>query len=200
MPNNYIEYAYLDQYTTELIQNTMTHLHDKYSELYKWQTTEKPHITIAYGPEYINTESEIITYDDEKINKLLPRFLELKTDLSDKQIVYKGVSYFNNPNFWVIKAEFQSDYLNLLRTNLRNNNKILDQRAHEFEIRDGYEYRSDTYPWAHSTLIIIKKEVSEDEIQEIVKDAYIHLKLSEFVGISSISLISAVTNQIIKLW
>jgi hypothetical protein len=200
MPNNYIEYAYLDKNATEIIQNTMTYLHNKYSELYKWKTTETPHITIAYGPEHITTESEITTYDDEKINKLLPGFLELKTDLSDKKIFYKDVSYFNNPDFWVIKVEFQSDYLNLLRKNLRDNNKILDQRAHEFELRDGYEYRSDTYPWAHSTLIIIKKEVSEDMIQDIVKDAYIHLELPGIVGISSISLISAVTDQIIKLW
>ena len=124
----------------------------------------------------------------------------MKTDLTDKKILFKGISYFNNPNFWVIKAEFQSDYLDMLRTNLRDNNSVLDQRAYEFELRDGYKYRDIMYPWAHATLIIIKKEVSEDVIQDIVKDTMIHLKLPDSVDISSISLISAVTDQVIKLW
>jgi 2'-5' RNA ligase len=200
MPYNYVEYAYLSENVTNVIQNTMKYLHEKYTDLYKWQTTEPPHITIAYGPEFIETDTEIIAYDTEQINKLLPNFLNQKSNLSDKKIAFKGVSYFNNPNFWVIKAEFQSDYLDMLRTNLRDNNAVLDQRAKEFELRDGYEYRDSRYPWAHSTLIIIKKEVAEDVIKEIVKDAESHLQIPELFEISSISLVSARRDAIIKLW
>jgi 2'-5' RNA ligase len=200
MPNNYITYAYLPDDITEIISNSMKYLHEKYKDLYKWQTTEIPHITIAYGPVLIDGEKEIDNYEPNDIEKLLPNFLNLKDEIGHPIINFKGVSYFNNANFWVIKVEFQSDGLNKLRTNLRDNNTVLDQRAKEFEDRDSYEYRSSIYPWAHSTLIVIKKDIHEEIVKEIIKDVENYLKLPESFEAKNISLISAITHTPIVLW
>jgi len=200
MPSNYTIYAYLPDNITEIINDNMKYLHEKYKDLYKWKTTETPHITIAYGPELMDDEKEIDNYDQNAIEKLLPNFLNLKNEIGHPIVNVKGISYFNNANFWVIKVEFQSDGLNKLRTNLRDNSDLLDHRAKEFEDRDGYEYRSHFYPWAHSTLIVIKKDVSEEIVKEIIKDAENYLKLPESFKAKNISLISAITDTPIVLW
>jgi len=200
MPSNYTIYAYLPDDITEIISDSMKYLNEKYKNLYKWQTTETPHITIAYGPELMDGEKEIDNYKSNAIEKLLPNFLNLKDEIGHPIINFKGVSYFNNANFWIVKVEFQSDGLNKLRTNLRDNSDLLDKRAKEFEDRDGYEYRSSIYPWAHSTLIVIKKDVPEEIVKEIIKDAENYLKLPESFEAKNISLISAITDTPIVLW
>ena len=195
---NYAIYANIPSEITANIQETMLYLHEKYSGMYTWKTTETPHITIAYGPEISDSENEINTFDSVAIEHLLPGFLRV---IDNPTVHAHGVSYFNNPNAWIIKIDFESDGLNQMLHHLRDTVPLINTRQTEFEIRDGFTYRDPRYVWAHCTLIAIKKDVDERTIIDIVADAQDHLKLRipATFATSSISLISAKTDTPVVL-
>jgi hypothetical protein len=196
----YLLHGHFENNITKLIDKTRDYI----SKKYKNEKSDLPfnyglpHITIIYGP--VIKSDNMITLSDNIIDSFYPGFLENFKELPS-DIKYIGISAFFAPDRIVIKAEFESKQLNKMRMYLINTNpKIksyyddfkLNYKKNEKELKLKYpnifvkdkSYNKTPKGWIHSTLIVLKPDISDNQFNKIIKDVDNKFKLKKGMIIS----------------
>lgn len=184
----YLLHGHHENKITKLINTTQKYLFKKYkNEKYDMPFTYGfPHISIIYGP--VIMSDTMITLTDKVIDSFYPGFLDNFKELPS-DIKYVGVSAFFSLDRVIIKAGFESKQLNKMKKYLIDTNPEIKSYYKEFkknynktkkEIKEKYPniYVKDK-GWIHSTLIVLKPDISEKEITRIIKDADKHFTLKK---------------------
>lgn len=163
-------------------------------EVLHWAMDEMPHSTLFFGPQLVEGEEEVLKSED--VGKVLPGFVEKYKGCLPKYEI-RGVSYFNNEKFNVVKIDLESPEMTDMQVFLRGT--TLNNYAKMYEETGKESYALPPKNWCHITLGYIKKDAN---IDKIVHNLYQQLK--DEIGtehqLESISLISAIQDKSIKLW
>jgi hypothetical protein len=147
-----------------------------------------PHVTIIYGP-VLYTETEPITkYDKKIIDTFYPGFIDKFSNKKlPNDLKFIGVTPFLSVDRITIKMEFESKKLNKIRQFLIDSNpeikKFQEQFKHEkinseivtkkqfpnIFFRDK-SYDKNPKGWIHATIMVIKGDVSETDITNMITD------------------------------
>jgi hypothetical protein len=189
----YLLHGHFDNNVTKIIDTARNYLFKKYTkEKYDMSFTYGfPHISIIYGP-VINSDNMIIL-TDKVIDNFYPGFLDKFKNLPS-DIKYIGVSAFFSMDRVIIKASFESKQLNKIKKYLIDSSPKIRSYYDEFKINYN-EHKKELkkkYPniyvkdksWIHSTLIVLKPDVSEQQITKIINDADNFFKLKKGTVIS----------------
>lgn len=130
---------------------------------------EKPHMTILYGPELPADEKELTSYDREVVDRLYPGLMDVNAAYADLKFV--GVSHFKRDVGYIIKFEFESDYLTNLTMRLREHhpavNKLyLDAHETDHDLSRGMP----PIRWLHATIGIVKDVDDVPAVEEFVRN------------------------------
>ena len=208
---NLVKYKYLlhghfEKNISEKIIKVQKIIQKKYKK-YKFESSFNygyPHITIIYGP-VIYSKNEI-KINKDIINNFYPGFLSNFKKIPN-DIKYIGVSPFFALDRIIIKAEFESNELNKIRNYLIKSNPMIMQFYKDFkknkkeaekELKKRYPnifIRDKSYDkipkgWIHATLFVIKSDVSEEIIKNIINycEKYINLEIGKELALSEIGI------------
>jgi len=150
-----------------------------------------PHITIIYGPVFHISKNKdkgnliVKQFDKNVIDKFYPNFLN-KFNKLPSDIKFIGVTPFFSLDRVIIKAEFESKELNKIRnflincnpdikkyydefkSNKKNNEKEIKKMFPNIYIKDK-TYNKIPKGWIHATLAVLKSDIGENKILEIIK-------------------------------
>jgi len=181
---NYCVYGLFDIIIENKIKYIIQKIQNKYINELKLWLDDRPHITISYGPKLEDNEEEIITYNREKINKLLNNFIN-KYENVLPSIKFKKINYFDRKTdgFYVIKLECISELIEQMNCNMNPN----------------YQEKN----WIHITIAILKSDTELEIINKIIDKINLLINKIDFpeeILINEIHLISAINNVPIHLW
>ena len=197
--NKYLLHGHFDDNISKIIDKARKSIYKKYKNEYseKHFGYGYPHLTIIYGPKLFieninqkNDDKNIIdqkSYDKNIIDQFYPKFLD-KFNKLPSDIEFIDVTVFFGLDCVVIKAEFESKELNKMRkfliesnpeikkyyedfkNNKKNIEKQLKQMFPNIYTKDK-SYNKIPKGWIHSTLAVVKSDIGEDKILEIINYA-----------------------------
>lgn len=201
---NYCVYGYFNEEVTNHLSTLMTEVQDKYADVLAYRVSEKPHITICYGPSIDNAADEITSFNKAAINDLLgSSFLDKYQDGGTAEC--KGISVFDRQaikGFSVVKVEFECEVLSAMRDDLYSQGAMKARREKEHQDLQQSGVPDETFApvakrWAHATLAVVK---DASKVDEIVAFATSRLFVASISPIEKVALISAVNDIPIDLF
>ena len=197
MPN-YCIYGCVSQSISSLVESMrikdLAHL--------KFQSNDQPHVTIMYGPSIEDGVPELTAESGEhELDSLLGGFVRRFKDKPLPSFKVVGVSYFDRPDFNILKLDLESSQMTDMQVYLRKNT------THGYDkFREDTKHVDDSYAmppvgWCHLTLGFLKKDAPVDELVSQCNKKLLEseCKLDD-LEITQIQLISAVTDTPIILW
>jgi len=192
----YCVYAFLPENIEKLALDLRL---DNTDDRLLWTMDEVPHVTVMYGPMIDDNTDELNSKSSKsEINTLLGGFIS-KYEGAYPSFKISGIGCFYRDDKNIIKLNIESSDMTEMQVFLRKNTENTYEVMHEKNPHD-QSYAMPPIGWCHVTLGYLKKNVDVVPIiKELSERLEFALEQREF-SVRQIALISAKTDQIIKLW